>query len=137
VQLRADSQVPYGRVAELIGLVQDAGLSRIGFVTGARRAEPWRRSRPRSARQRGLPRRPARRIAPPTIRRMNEKYVPAEVESAARAALERDRRLPRDRGRVAPKFYACSMLPYPQRQAAHGARAQLHHQRHADRGICG
>jgi biopolymer transport protein ExbD len=25
--------VPYGRVAELIGLVQDAGLSRIGFVT--------------------------------------------------------------------------------------------------------
>ena len=33
VQLRADSRVPYGRVAELIGLVQDAGLSRIGFVT--------------------------------------------------------------------------------------------------------
>jgi biopolymer transport protein TolR len=35
VQLRADSRVPYGRVAELIGLVQDAGLSRIGFVTEA------------------------------------------------------------------------------------------------------
>ena len=35
VQLRADSAVPYGRVAELIGLVQDAGLSRIGFVTEA------------------------------------------------------------------------------------------------------
>jgi biopolymer transport protein TolR len=33
VQLRADSRVPYGRVAELIGLVQQAGLSRIGFVT--------------------------------------------------------------------------------------------------------
>ncbi len=33
VHLRADSRVPYGRVAELIGLVQDAGLSRIGFVT--------------------------------------------------------------------------------------------------------
>jgi biopolymer transport protein ExbD/biopolymer transport protein TolR len=33
VQLRADSAVPYGRVADLIGLVQDAGLSRIGFVT--------------------------------------------------------------------------------------------------------
>ena len=33
VQLRADSQVPYGRVAELIGWVQEAGLSRIGFVT--------------------------------------------------------------------------------------------------------
>ncbi len=33
VQLRADERVPYGRVAELIGLVQEAGLSRIGFVT--------------------------------------------------------------------------------------------------------
>jgi biopolymer transport protein TolR len=35
VQLRADQAVPYGRVAELIGLVQDGGLSRIGFVTQA------------------------------------------------------------------------------------------------------
>jgi biopolymer transport protein ExbD/biopolymer transport protein TolR len=35
VQLRADSSVPYGRVAELIGLVQDAGLSRLGFITEA------------------------------------------------------------------------------------------------------
>ena len=33
VQLRADRSVPYGRVAELIGVVQKAGLSRIGFVT--------------------------------------------------------------------------------------------------------
>jgi biopolymer transport protein TolR len=33
VQLRADSRVPYGRVAELIGLVQEAGLTRIGLVT--------------------------------------------------------------------------------------------------------
>ncbi|WP_425256646.1 ExbD/TolR family protein [Rubrivivax sp. RP6-9] len=33
VQLRADQAVPYGRVAELIGLVQEAGLTRIGFVT--------------------------------------------------------------------------------------------------------
>ena len=32
VQLRADKSVPYGRVAELIGAVQKAGLSRIGFV---------------------------------------------------------------------------------------------------------
>ena len=32
VQLRADTNVPYGRVAELIGIVQKAGLSRIGFV---------------------------------------------------------------------------------------------------------
>ena len=36
VQLRADSRVPYGRVAELIGLVQQAGLTRIGFVTEPR-----------------------------------------------------------------------------------------------------
>ena len=33
VQLRADRTVPYGRVAELIGVVQDGGLSRVGFVT--------------------------------------------------------------------------------------------------------
>ncbi len=33
VQLRADRAVPYGRVAELIGLLQQAGLSRIGFIT--------------------------------------------------------------------------------------------------------
>ncbi|MEY4562980.1 MAG: hypothetical protein RLZZ618_2257 [Pseudomonadota bacterium] len=33
VQLRADKAVPYGQVAELISVVQKAGLSRIGFVT--------------------------------------------------------------------------------------------------------
>ncbi|WP_326534781.1 ExbD/TolR family protein [Pseudorhodoferax sp.] len=33
VLLRADRRVPYGRVAELIAVVQQAGLSRIGFVT--------------------------------------------------------------------------------------------------------
>ena len=31
VQLRADRRVPYGRVAELIGWVQQGGLARIGF----------------------------------------------------------------------------------------------------------
>ena len=35
VQLRADSRVPYGRVAEVLALLQQAGLSRIGFVTEA------------------------------------------------------------------------------------------------------
>ena len=35
VQLRADKTVPYGQVAELIGWVQAAGLSRIAFVTEA------------------------------------------------------------------------------------------------------
>ena len=33
VQLRADRGVPYGQVAELIGVVQKAGLSRIGLIT--------------------------------------------------------------------------------------------------------
>jgi len=33
VRLSADQRVPYGRVAELIGVVQTAGLTRIGFVT--------------------------------------------------------------------------------------------------------
>ena len=35
VQLRADQAVAYGRVAEVIGVVQKAGLTRIGFVTEA------------------------------------------------------------------------------------------------------
>jgi len=44
---------------------------------------------------------------------MNEKYVPAEVEAAAQAAwTARDAyRVTEDTSR--PKFYACSMLPYP------------------------
>jgi biopolymer transport protein TolR len=33
VQLRADQKVPYGQVADLIAMVQQAGLTRIGFVT--------------------------------------------------------------------------------------------------------
>ena len=36
VQLRADKTVPYGAVAELIGWVQGAGLSRIAFVAEAK-----------------------------------------------------------------------------------------------------
>ncbi len=32
VQLRADQTVPYGRVVEVMGAVQKAGLNRIGFV---------------------------------------------------------------------------------------------------------
>ena len=35
VQLRADKTVPYGRVAEVIGIAQKAGLTRIGFVAEA------------------------------------------------------------------------------------------------------
>ncbi|MEO7151882.1 MAG: biopolymer transporter ExbD [Burkholderiaceae bacterium] len=40
VQLRADKAVPYGRVAELIGSVQKAGLVRIGFVTDPGQTPP-------------------------------------------------------------------------------------------------
>jgi biopolymer transport protein TolR len=32
VQLRADAAVPYGRVAEVMGVAHSAGLQRIGFV---------------------------------------------------------------------------------------------------------
>ena len=35
VRLRADSTVPYGRVVEVMGQAQKAGLSRIGFVADA------------------------------------------------------------------------------------------------------
>ena len=44
---------------------------------------------------------------------MNEKYVPAEVEAAAQSRWKADDayRVTEDPSR--PKFYACSMLPYP------------------------
>jgi biopolymer transport protein TolR len=32
VQLRADATVPYGKVVEVMGIAQKAGLNRIGFV---------------------------------------------------------------------------------------------------------
>jgi biopolymer transport protein TolR len=35
VQLRADAAVPYGRIVEVMGAAQKAGLSRIGFVAEA------------------------------------------------------------------------------------------------------
>lgn len=35
LRLRADTAVPYGRVVEVMGLAQKAGLSRIGFVADA------------------------------------------------------------------------------------------------------
>jgi biopolymer transport protein TolR len=33
VQLRADTALPYGRLVEVMGVAQTAGLNRIGFVT--------------------------------------------------------------------------------------------------------
>ena len=38
VQLRADQSIAYGRVVEVMGLAQQAGLSRIGFVAEAPRS---------------------------------------------------------------------------------------------------
>jgi biopolymer transport protein TolR len=35
IQLRADTAVPYGRVAQFMAMAQSAGLARIGFVTEA------------------------------------------------------------------------------------------------------
>jgi len=35
VQLRADASVPYGRIVEVMGIAQKAGLNRIGFVAEA------------------------------------------------------------------------------------------------------
>ncbi len=35
VQLRADAAVPYGRIVEVMGVAQKAGLNRIGFVADA------------------------------------------------------------------------------------------------------
>ncbi|WP_293662127.1 biopolymer transporter ExbD [Rhodoferax sp. OV413] len=40
VRLRADATVPYGRVVEVMGLAQKAGLSRIGFVAEPESATP-------------------------------------------------------------------------------------------------
>jgi biopolymer transport protein TolR len=40
VQLRADRRVPYGRIAELIGQVHKAGLTRIGFVAAPEPTTP-------------------------------------------------------------------------------------------------
>ena len=40
VQLRADQSVPYGRVVELMGIANKAGLSRIGFVAEAPARKP-------------------------------------------------------------------------------------------------
>jgi hypothetical protein len=54
VQLRADQGVPYGRVVEVMGEAQKAGLNRIGFVAEA----PAQRPAPRpSPPHRRLPRR--------------------------------------------------------------------------------
>ena len=44
---------------------------------------------------------------------MNDKYMPAEVEAAAQAHWEASDAFRVREDRQRPKFYACSMLPYP------------------------
>ena len=46
VQLRADEAVPYGKVVEVMGIAQKAGLNRIGFVAD----DPKPPNRPRDGR---------------------------------------------------------------------------------------
>jgi biopolymer transport protein TolR len=40
VQLRSDETVPYGKVIEVIGIAQKAGLTRIGFVANPKASTP-------------------------------------------------------------------------------------------------
>jgi biopolymer transport protein TolR len=40
VQLRADAALPYGRLVEVMGVAQKAGLNRLGFVAEPRAAKP-------------------------------------------------------------------------------------------------
>jgi len=40
VQLRADRAVPYGRIVEVMGAAQQAGLNRLGFVADALASPP-------------------------------------------------------------------------------------------------
>ena len=40
MQLQADERVPYGKVVEVMGLAQQAGLSRIAFVTERKTSAP-------------------------------------------------------------------------------------------------
>ena len=44
---------------------------------------------------------------------MNEKYVPAEVEAAAQSHWDSSGAFRVVEDAAKPKFYACSMLPYP------------------------
>ena len=57
---------------------------------------------------------------------MNEKYAPAEVEAAAQAHWQaRDAyRVVEDKNK--PKFYACSMLPYPSGKLHMGQIGRAH-----------
>ena len=40
VQLRSDETVPYGKVIEVIGIAQKAGLTRIGFIANPNASVP-------------------------------------------------------------------------------------------------
>jgi len=65
LQLRADAQVRYQRIAEVMSAAQQAGLSRIGFVTDPRITEP-RPEQPLAAPPRAAPPRSAPSGATPS-----------------------------------------------------------------------
>jgi len=56
VQLRADSRVPYGRIVDVMGTAQKAGLNRIGFIADSRPATAI--PQPPNTPQPGLDRKP-------------------------------------------------------------------------------
>ena len=104
IQLRADQAVPYGRVVEVMGAAQKAGLNRIGFVAGIAAAAALKPARK-------IDRRPG--LLPGTLIFMQEKYNPAEVERSAQAHWTANDAYRVTEDASKKKFYACSMLPYP------------------------
>ena len=62
---------------------------------------------------------------------MNPDFKPNDIERAAQAAWTAAERLPRRRRREQAQVLRLLDAALPERQAAHGPCAQLHHQRHA------
>ena len=63
--------------------------------------------------------------------RMKADFEPHEIEQLAQRAWTAGRRLSRQRRPEPPQVLRLLDAAVPERPAAHGARAQLHHQRHA------
>ena len=121
IQLRADQAVPYGRVVEVMGAAQKAGLNRIGFVAESPPAAAVKPARK-------IDRRPG--LLPGTLIYARE-IQPCRGRALGPGALDRERRLSRDRRRQQEEVLRLLDAALPERQAAHGPCAQLHHQRHA------
>ena len=84
VQLRADQAVPYGRMVEVMGAAQKAGLNRIGFVADADTSAAG--AAQGATRKIGQSMsRPGHIVAAPPQTVMQEKYNHLDVEPAAQA----------------------------------------------------